>query len=59
MIQLTYLFRTKKYGKWEKGKIEVSSDVPKSEYKNSIMEFLESQYPESNRIEIQSIERIN
>lgn len=59
MIELSYLFRTKKYGKWETGKIEVSSDVPKSEYKNSIMEFLESEYPESNRIEIQSIERIN
>ena len=59
MINLTYIFRTKKYGKWEKGKLEVSPDMPKSEYRNSIIEYLESEYPESNRIEVQSIERIN
>lgn len=58
MIQLSYLFRLKKYGKWQKGKTEISADVPKSEYMNSIRLYLESEYPESNRIEIQNVERI-
>ena len=59
MIELTYLFRTKKYGKWEKGKLEVSINVPKIEYKNLIIEFLKSEYVEYDRIEVQNIIRIN
>lgn len=59
MINLTYLFRTKKYGKWEKGKLEVSINVPKIEYKNLIIEFLKSEYLEYDRIEVQNINLID
>ena len=55
MMRLSYLFRTKKYGKWNKGNIEIDVDIPKSEYSNIIRLHLESEYPESTRIEVQNI----
>jgi hypothetical protein len=55
LINILYSFRTKKYGKWEKGNLEVSCYMPRIEYMNTIKLHLESQYPESNRIEIQNI----
>ena len=55
MIRLSYLFRTKKYGKWNKGNIEINVDIPKSEYSNIIRLHLEREHPEANRIQVQNI----
>ncbi len=55
MIKLSYLFRTKKYGKWNEGNLEIHSDIPKSDYSKAIRLHLEREYPEANRIQVQSI----
>jgi hypothetical protein len=55
MIKLSYLFRTKKYGKWNEGSLEINSDIPKSDYSKNIRLHLEREYPESTRIQVQSI----
>ena len=58
-MKLSYLFRTKKYGKWENGVVEVSEDIDKTDYIKIITLSLKSIYPESKRIEVQSVKRIN
>jgi len=55
MIKLSYLFRTKKYGKWNEGSLEINSDIPKSDYSKTIRLHLEREYPEATRIQVQSI----
>lgn len=55
MIKLSYLFRTKKYGKWNEGSLEINSDIPKSDYSKTIRLHLEREYPEATRIQVQNI----
>jgi hypothetical protein len=43
MKKVTFMYRLKRYGKWEEREVEVKDDLSKNEIKESIIQFLQAE----------------
>lgn len=55
-MKATFLYRLKKYGTWNEGKMDLDSNST-NDVKSQIEFYLKEKYPTSNRIEIKSISK--
>jgi hypothetical protein len=57
-MKVIFLYRVKKYGTWNEGEMIVDKSS-NEEFKVQIQNYLKDKYPNSSKIEVQSISKVN